>query len=157
MSAPSDLSTENATLRRALDTKAQEIAARDQVIAQLRHNLEVLRRMLFGPQSEKRGPALSDAEGQQLLALGELAAQAEAAATAQDAKAKVEVTPGTEKPKKAGRRSTFPAHLPVVRERIEVPEALRRCACGHWMKGMGRKSHASSSGSRSRWCTRLHA
>ena len=137
MSAPSDLLTENATLRRDLDVKAREVAARDQVIAQLRHNLEVLRKMLFGPQSERRGPATSDAAGQQMLALGELVAKAEAAAAAQGTSAKVEVKPGTEKPKKAGRRSTFPAHLPVVRERIELPEAARVCVCGHEMKPMG--------------------
>lgn len=72
-----------------------------------------------------------------MLALGELVAQAEAAAGAQGTPVKVEVKAGTEKPKKAGRRSTFPAHLPVVRERIELPETARRCVCGHELKLMG--------------------
>lgn len=137
MSAPSDLRTENATLRRDLDAKAREVAERDQVIARLRHNLEVLQKMLFGPQSERRGAAASDAAGQQLLALGELVAQAEAAAAAQGRTTQVEVQPGAEKPKKAGRRTAFPAHLPVVRERIELPMAARLCVCGHELKAMG--------------------
>ena len=55
MSAPSDLLAEITTLREALDTRAKELAERDQEILRLRHNLEVLRKMLFGPQTEKRG------------------------------------------------------------------------------------------------------
>lgn len=130
MSAPSDLQAENDVLRR-------DVAERDAVIARLKHNLEVLTKMLFGSRSEKRGAPTPQAPGQQLLELGELVAQAERAAAAQGATPKVEIVPGAPKPKKAGRRSTFPAHLPVVRERIELPSVARQCACGGELKAMG--------------------
>jgi transposase len=137
MSAPSDLLVENAVLRSELDAKARAVAERDQEIARLRHNLEVLRKMLFGPQSEKRGAPVSDAAGQQMLALGEVAAQAERSAQQTGATATVDVQPAAKKPKKAGRRTTFPEHLPVVRETVELVEEARTCVCGHALKRIG--------------------
>ena len=140
MSAPSDLLAEITTLREALDTRAKELAERDQEILRLRHNLEVLRKMLFGPQTEKRGTPAPTTPGQQLLALGEVAAAAEVAAQAQGATAKVEVSPApadAPKRRKAGRRSTFPAHLPVVRETITLPPEALKCVCGCELKRMG--------------------
>ena len=141
MSAPSDLLlAENTTLRAQLDTRAKELAERDQEIVRLRHNLEVLRRMVFGPQSEKRGAPTPTTPGQQRLALGEVAVAAEVAAQAQGATAKVKVSPApvdAPKRRKAGRRATFPEHLPIVRETITLPQEALKCVCGCELNRMG--------------------
>jgi len=44
--------------------------------------------------------------------------------------ATVEIPAHRRTAQKAGRRTSFPAHLPVVRTTWELPEGDRRCACG---------------------------
>lgn len=138
------LLAENATLRAALAESERQVAERETQLAErdralkvAEHNIEVLKRMIFGSRSEKRSgePAVDLAQG--ALAFGELAAAVERTAAEQGAQAEVAVSsPGTTK-KRAGRRSKFPAHLPTIRSTFRLAEEARRCPCGGRLEEMG--------------------
>lgn len=123
------------------------IAALLERTAALEHNVEVLRRMAFGPSSEKRKPKapIDSNAAQGHLFLVELLEEAERLADRTCASGAVELAPlakpADEKPKgkrgKRGRRNAFPEHLPRVRTTYELPEDQRRCDCGKPMPPIG--------------------
>ncbi len=122
---------EVAALRHAL-------ALEQQRNARLEHNLEVFRKIIFGSRSEKRCAETVDA-AQGILALGDLAAASERAAGERGAQVEVAVpapTPSS-RPRRHGRRSAFPPHLPVVRSTFRLPENSRTCSCGQALAEMG--------------------
>lgn len=126
------LVAENAALRAAL-------ALEQQKNARLEHNLEVFRRIIFGSRSEKRPTEPVDV-AQGVLALGDLAAASERAAAEQGAQVDVAAPPpagAPSTPRRRGRRSAFPPHLPVVRSTFRLPESARACSCGHALAEMG--------------------
>ena len=129
-SSEQELLAENAALRAT-------VAAQQDELARLRHNFDVLRRMLFGPRSEKRAEPVDEAQG--VLALGDVAAADERAASEQGAQVDVSVPtaiPETSA-RRPARRSAFPNHLPRVRSRFQLPEASRACACGAALAEIG--------------------
>jgi transposase len=110
----------------------------------LEHNVEVFRKMAFGPSSEKRRPQgeVGSASPQGYLFLVEVLEEAERLADETGASGAVEVTPAS-KPqpsataRKRGQRRPFPDHLHRVRTTYELPEAERQCSCGKPMPAIG--------------------
>ena len=110
--------------------------------AELTHNVEVYRRMAFGPSTERRAsgaapPALDPSQGH--LFATDLLADAARLAAETGVKGTIE-TSAPAKPrrkKKGGRRSQFPDHIPTVSTRFELPEDQRRCSCGGELHPIG--------------------
>lgn len=140
-----------ATLQRLLLERERELLERDSAIERLRglvadleHNVEVFRRMLFAPSSERRRPKgpVDSSSAQGHLFLIELLEEAERLADETGVSGAVELTaasaPATKRiPRKRGQRSPFPEHLHRVRTSYELPEDQRRCACGTAMPAIG--------------------
>ena len=105
-------------------------------MAQLEHNVEVYRRLAFGPQSEKRPLADVSASKAELMQahLFEAELFEEALRTAELTGSEGTLQKQSEgKPaarKKGGRRKSFPSHLPVYRSTFELPQSERVCSCG---------------------------
>ena len=129
MSTQEALLAENAALREALAREQREAA-------RLRHNIEVLERMVYGPRTERRAGEDPADRLQGVLAFATLAAQGEERAKVEGATAST--TPAEpEKREKQGRRSTFPRHLPRIRTTFRLPEEKRACACGGRLEPLG--------------------
>ena len=102
-------------------------------IAQLEHNVEVYKRLAFGPTSEKRAPVREAgiAPNQGHLFYAELAAEASETAERNQCNSEIRPVKGETPRKKGGRRSKFPKHAPVVRTTYELAEGDRQClGCG---------------------------
>jgi transposase len=99
-----------------------ELDAKNQLIAQLTHELELFRRYLYGRRSEKLDPAQLLLEfASWLTALNEAApAPAAASATSPDG-------PGPPRPRAGHGRTPLPAFLPRRRVEHALPE--ERCLC----------------------------
>lgn len=124
---------------------------KDAQISKLLHELEVLRKMHFGPRSEKSKKPLDPKALLPFPGIAELlervaqakkereAAAAIQAQTAATATAEASPTaPTAAAPKKSrGPRGDFPEHLPRKVTRIEIPEDQRRAACGKVKKPIG--------------------
>jgi transposase len=106
----------------------QTIEDQSETIARLTHNNQVLTKLIFGKKSEKR-PPVEDNGLQASLFLQELAAEASRLAGRHRVAATVQVASHA-RVKAKGRRSEFPAHLPVVRTVSELKAEDRTCACG---------------------------
>lgn len=108
------------------------IAAQQERIAALEHNVEVYRRLAFGPSSEKRRgePGPAEHERQQHLFGIDLFAEAQRVAREKHVEGSLEFA-APAPPKKPGkRRSKFPEHFPHVATLYELPADQRLCACG---------------------------
>ena len=112
----------------------QQLAARDDLIRKLEHNVEVFRRIAFGRGSEKRGSrklAEGEAGGRQLhLWMTQLVEEAERTAEATGAHGTIEITQPAPGRKPSKRRQKLPSHLPRVRTTYELSEEQLRCGCG---------------------------
>lgn len=101
--------------------------------AELAHNVEVYRRLAFGPSTERRtsgaDPALHSSQAH--LFAAELLADAERLARETGVKGAIETAPAERprKKKKGRRRSQYPDHLPTICTRFELPDDQRHCAC----------------------------
>lgn len=104
------LSQEIAALKAQLDQRAQEIEAREQYVAKLEHENHVLRKLVFGPRSEKDGIDLSLAAAgrQPLLFVQEIALAAKRLAEEKQLTATVELKSEGFGPRRHGRRKLFP-------------------------------------------------
>jgi len=120
-----------------LETEIETLRAQ---IKGLKHNVEVYRRLAFGPSSEKRGrndPDLAGPPEQGHLFYAHLVAEARETAERNGIDASIEASP-PKKPRKAkGRRGRFPDHIPTVTTKYELPEDQRVCACGGPLHEMG--------------------
>jgi len=124
------------SLKALLVTHLQTIEHQSEEIARLKHNNDVLTKMIFGKRSEKRPPE-AEAALQGSLFLQELEAQAARLAARHGVSARVQVA--AHERKKKGRRSEFPEHLPVVRTISELKEEDRSCACGGKLAEFGQE------------------
>ena len=101
-----------------------ELDAREQLIGRLEHQVAALRKLVFGPRSERDcqavDQALSVAGRQPFLFLEEIA---------------LEAKPAPRHP----RRTNFPDHLPRVTTTLELEGAKSVC-CGQAMKAIGSQS-----------------
>ena len=117
----------------------EQLAEKNARIADLQQQLRVLRKLIFGPRSEKR--RLCEEESVPLhegyLFARELAEEAERLAAEKNVQASVEVTRPPRPRKKTARRKKFPPDAPVVRTTSELPEDDRRCACGGELHPIG--------------------
>jgi len=109
--------------------------------AELAHNVEVYRRMAFGPSTERRtsgtDQGLHPSQGH--LFATDLLADAERLAAETGVKGTIETSTASKplKKKKGRRRSQFPDHLPTVTTRFELPADQRRCSCGGELHEIG--------------------
>lgn len=151
MSEASNKQRTDAYGRKTSDELVVLLREKDAQISKLLHELEVLRKMHFGPRSEKGRkpldpksllpfPGITElldrvAKAQQERAAAVAAvAEAQAAAAASGSPA----APSASAPKKkGGPRSEFPDHLPRKVTRVEIPEDQRRAACGQVMDPIG--------------------
>ncbi len=133
-----------------LATSALALDKSQQRIAELQHEIDYLSKHAFGQRSDKlRAEVPELIRGKDWLPFAEFLDAAQrvadrhgvhgtvelAAAQSDDAKA-----PEAQQPARCssghGRRAEFPAHLPVVTSRFELPESARQC-CGKPMQSMG--------------------
>ncbi len=113
------------------------IAKKDEIIAALKHNVEILTKWAFSQRSERRpSNPLAPIDLQGSLIFPEILEAAERIADQTGASGTVEIktpsSPETKPPsraKKHGRRKDFPEDLPVVRTTFELPEDKRVCDC----------------------------
>ncbi|MCC7014842.1 MAG: IS66 family transposase [Planctomycetes bacterium] len=114
--------------------EAKTIAAQREQIANLEHNVRVLRNMVFAAKSERHAaPPIH--QGHLLFAeLTEAAARVAAMRTA--AATTSAVSSGTPK-KPHGRRREFPADQPRFRTVFELEGEQRRCKCGAQLEEFG--------------------
>ena len=118
--------------------KALVVHLREEVQG-LKHNVEVYRRMAFGPSSEKRSSADPDSghpKQAHLFAVA-LLEEAERVSREKQVQGTVETALPTKPKSRSGRRERFPAHLPRVKTRYELPEDGRRCSCGGELHEIG--------------------
>ena len=127
-----DLTHELPTDSQALQALVLELRER---IQRLEHNNRLLRKIAFGPSSEKR-PIRVTGEGapQGWLFAPEIVAEAARLAETNDADVEVTIPAHTRQRRKKGRRSSFPADLPVVRTTCELAPEHRTCECGGDLK-----------------------
>lgn len=115
---------------------------RDQVRS-LKHNVEVYRRLAFGPSSEKRRGSDPDSAGppqQGHLFFLNLVAEAEETAERHGIDVSIDTAPPKKPRKPKGRRSKFPDHVPCVTTKYELPEDQRVCPCGDPLHEIGVES-----------------
>jgi len=128
-------------LRARIAALQQQIAARDELIRKLEHNVDVFRRIAFGRGSEKRGNrrlAAGDTGSRQLhLWLTQLVEEADRTAEKAGVHGTIELTPPKQDRKPSKRRQKLPSHLPKVRTTYELPPELLACACGGAMHEIG--------------------
>lgn len=108
-------------LKALLIERDSKITEQAQEMADLRHNVEIYRRMAFGPSSEKRpGAGNGDAaSGQGHLFAAALVAEAERVAMDSGVEGSIETQAPSAPKSKSGRRKRFPDHLPRVSTRYE--------------------------------------
>jgi transposase len=149
-----------ATSKQAGDAYAQKtsdelvrlLRDKDAQITRLLHDIEVLRKMHFGPRSEKSKqplnpktllpfPGITELLERVQQATKERAAVAAAAANASSQPPAEAAPNGAAKSasakKPSGPRSEFPDHLPRKVTRVEIPEDQRRAPCGKVKKEIG--------------------
>ena len=134
-----DLLEQNAVLRSRLGERDARLLEREQEIEALRakaesleasnarlvSNCETLRKLVFGPSSERRPLAPKPSADASFLPFADLVAAGKRVAEEKKAEVTVEVKAHTRKRK--GRRSRFPKDAPVVRTTYELPEDARTC------------------------------
>jgi multidrug efflux pump subunit AcrA (membrane-fusion protein) len=109
------------------------ITRREERIAKLEYQLHVLSKWTFGRRSEKRAQPDESSANQAWLPFADLLEAAQLVADKCDAHSTIEVhAPSAEsampsQPRRAKRRSEFPAHLSRVRTAFELPEDARMC------------------------------
>ena len=135
MEPRSELPHDIEALKALLATCQQTIEHQSDTIARLEHNVDVLRKMIFGKKSERRPPD-DEAALQGALFLQDLQQEAARLAGQHNVTATVQVA-AHERAKKKGRRSEFPEHLPVVRTVTELRAEDRTCACGGRLEEFG--------------------
>jgi len=125
---------------RERELEAQVARLQDE-IGQLKHNLSVFARIIFGRSSEKRKlTGLAVGNPHQLhLFMPDLVADAERASEESEAVGHVEVAmPKAMNPrKKKGRRKKFPEEAPQVETVYELSESDRTCDCGAELHQIG--------------------
>ena len=121
-------------LEETLSARDSALASRNAEIARLAQNVDALKRIIWGG-SEKRKPDSGEAPAQMFLA--GILEGALRAPESEGAKSTSVIEVPAHKRRKEGRRSTFPAHLPVLKTTFELPASERACACGTELEPMG--------------------
>lgn len=157
MSEANNKQASDAYAQKTSDELVGILRVKDAQISKLLHELEVLRKMHFGPRSEKSKRPLDPKTMLPFPGIAELlervatvkkereaavAAAAAAAAVTQSQAATAASASSTAStppaPKQSrGPRSDFPDHLPRKVTRVEIPEDQRRAACGKTKKAIG--------------------
>jgi transposase len=118
-----------------------KIAALEEQIRKLEHNVEIFRRIAFGRGSEKRGKRKlpPDAAGmhQGHLFLVHLLEEAERTAAKTDAHGTIEITATRPQRTPSKRRQKMPSHLPKIRTTYELSGEQCVCECGGEMHAIG--------------------
>jgi transposase len=137
--ADSAAATEMTAEERLPMLEAENAKLHDLVKA-LKHNVEVYRRLAFGPSSEKRGGSEADLTApaeQGHLFYAQLIAEARETAERNGIDASIEASPPKKPRKPKGRRGKFPEHILTVTTKYDLPEDQRVCACGSPLHEMG--------------------
>lgn len=144
MSEASSKKTSDAYAQKTSDELVGMLREKDVQISRLLHDLEVLRKMHFGPRSEKSKKPLDPKTLLPFPGIAELlerVAQAkkerEAAFAAAATSSSSAATTATAPKKPRGPRGDFPDHLPRKVTRVEIPEEQRRAACGKLKQPIG--------------------
>lgn len=117
-----------------------EIAKLRELVTDLKHNVEVYRKLAFGPSSEKRPVVDVDKAGpvqQGHLFFADLVAEAHETADRHGIDVSIEAAPPKTARKPTGRRKKFPDHVPTVTTKYELPEEQRVCGCGDPLHEIG--------------------
>lgn len=134
---------DSTTAEERLPLLEAEIATLREQVKTLKHNVEVYRKMAFGPSSEKRRGTDPDAVGppqQGHLFFADLVAEAHETAERHGIDVSIEAGPPKKTRKPNGRRSKFPDHVPSVTTKYELPEEQRVCRCGDPLHEIGVES-----------------
>ena len=132
-----ELSSDVEALKAQLAQRNELIAKQEELIAQLKSEIRILRRQEFAPKSERRPLADIVLEpGQMHLLFPELIEAAERVADEKQVQGAVEIRTSV-RSKTPKRRKHFPPHLPVYRTSFELLADQRRCSCGEELSEIG--------------------
>ena len=129
----------NKATPQALARLQAEVERLRQENADLKHNVEVYRRLAFGPSSEKRS-ATPDAAGhphQGHFFYVDAVAEAKETAARKGIEGSIAATPPKKARGKGGRRSKFPEHVPSVTTEYRLGDDEKTCGCGSPLHEMG--------------------
>jgi len=128
---------------RLLAERDAHLRRQDELVAKLEHEVTTLKKLVFGPRSEKQShddlAALTAAGRQPFLFLQEIALSAKKLAEEKQIQATVTLVSEEKPAPRHGRRKLFPAHLPHVTTELELPPERRMC-CGTEMKRIGEET-----------------
>lgn len=139
MSEANSKQSSDAYARKTSDELVGMLREKDAQISKLLHEIEVLRKMHFGPRSEKSKRPLDPktllpfpgiTELLERVAKVQKEREAAAAAHSRAAADATDASQATAPKKPRGPRSDFPDHLPRKVTRVEIPEDQRRAPCG---------------------------
>ena len=136
MTRPLELPTDVESLTALLLAERARVSERDAQIARLEHTVHLFSKWLWGPRTEKRQAEVAPALGQEHLPFAELLEAAQRVADQHGAQGSLEIELPKAPRSKGKPRRQFPAHLPIVRTTIVIPEAERTC-CQKPMATMG--------------------
>ena len=110
-----------------------------QQVSDLKHNVEVYRKLAFGPSSEKRGSKSAEGEHPQQghFFYEALLAEAKETAARKNLDGAIYASPPKKPRGKGGRRSKFPEHVPSVTTEYKLREEDQTCSCGSPLHEMG--------------------
>jgi len=118
-----------------LTQKDSALAAQAEQLRALQRDYDILRRMVFGPKSDRR--PLPKAPGQGFLFALDLVEEAERVADTHGTEGSIELTPPKPGKKRGRQPRKWPGDAPTVRTTYELPEDQRVCECGHALHEIG--------------------
>lgn len=133
----SALQRENAELRSVLLARDALLAEKDARIARLERNVEIFKKLAFGPSSERRAQSAEPIDPRQGHLFASLLAEANEVARREHVEGAVEELHSGRPRKKAKRRTDFPEHVPHFKTTYELPESERACTCGALLQEIG--------------------
>ena len=121
-------------IRQAQD-HTKELAERDERLRALQRDYDILRRMVFGPKSDRR--PLPNPPGQGFLFALDLVEEAERNADTHGTEGDIVLTPPKPAKKKGRQPRKWPSDAPTVRTTYELPKDQQICHCGHALHEIG--------------------
>ena len=121
-------------LKQMVAERDAAIAKKDEALRYWEREYDILRRIVFGPKSEKRPVQTGTSPHPLLFSFLE---EAEDVAEATGAEGEIEIVPPKAKAKKGRRPRKWPSDAPVVRTTYRLREDQRVCDCGHALHEIG--------------------
>lgn len=113
-----------------------QLDKKDEQLRALQRDYDILRRMLFGPKSDRRR-GMKNAPGQGFLFAMQLIEEAERNADAHQTQGEIEIAAPKPARKQGRKPRQWPQDAPTIRTTYELQEDQRVCPCGHALHEIG--------------------